>query len=74
MENSIRTELAAAHRAVNAAYARLPRAIAERIVIRTDGLDREMDAAIKSGDRERARRAIRAFKGHWLHTFEKATP
>lgn len=65
-------ELAAAVRRVNAAFSRLPTSTQDSIEIRYDGLDREIDAAILAGDRERARRAIRAWRGHWLATFERA--
>jgi hypothetical protein len=66
---TIRTELAAAVRAVNAAYSRLPEPARKQIEIHFDGLDREVDAAILADDRERALRAIAAWRQHWLHEF-----
>lgn len=69
---SIRTELAAAVRAVNAAYNGLPVSARKQIEIAYDGLDREVDAAILADDRDRADAAIRAWKQHWLGVFEEA--
>jgi hypothetical protein len=68
----IRADLAAAVRAVNAAFAQLPAEVRDAIEIRYDGLDRELDAACAAGDRERALAAIRAWRGHWTHTIERA--
>jgi hypothetical protein len=68
----VRPEVAAAVRAVNAAYNRLPASEGATIEIAYDGLDREIDAAIHAGDRERAEAAIRAWRQHWLAEFERA--
>lgn len=69
---SVRAELAAAVRAVNAAYARLPRPAQDRIDIYTDGIEGEIDAAILAEDRDRALAAIRAWQGYWLDRFARA--
>jgi len=69
---SIRTELAAAVRAVNAAFNRLPREAQDALDVTVDGLEGEVDAAILSDDRDRAMRAIRAWRGHWLHRIKEA--
>jgi hypothetical protein len=68
----VNAALAAAIREVNAAFNRLPKETQDGIEIRYDGRDREIDASIFAGDRDRALRAIRAWKGHWLWTFERA--
>jgi hypothetical protein len=34
-------------------------------------LEEEVDAACAAGDRERALRAIKAWRDHWLWTFER---
>jgi hypothetical protein len=69
----VRAELAAAVRAVNARFARLPAEVQTRVdVAATDSLEAEVDAAILAGDRERAERAIAAWRDHWLATFEAA--
>lgn len=68
----IRADLAAAVRAVNAAFAQLPAEAQDAIEIRYDGLDRELDAAYAAGDRPRAEAAIRAWRGHWVATIERA--
>jgi hypothetical protein len=64
--------LRAALRDVNAAYNELPPHIAQGIEIACEGLDRELDAALVSGDHGRALTAIRAWRGHWLAEFEQA--
>ena len=69
---TIRTELAAAYRAVNAAYARLPRSAQASVVIAYDGLEAEIDASILTDDRNRALAAIRAWKSYWLSRFEES--
>jgi hypothetical protein len=66
--------MAAAVRAVNAAYVSLPEAAQGLIEIGCDGLGAEVDAAILAGDRDRALAAINAWKRHWLATFEETTP
>ncbi len=68
----VRTELAAAIRQVNAAFNRLPSSTQHSIEIRYDGLDQEIDSAIVNEDRDRALRAIRAWRNHWLATFRRA--
>ncbi len=72
MTPSVREELAAAVRRVNAGYARLPAPTRESIEIAYGGLGAEVDAAIAAGDRERAEAAIRAWREHWLAEFEVA--
>ena len=69
---TIRAELALAVRQVNLAYSRLPGPAQDSIAIRTDGVDREIDAAIKADDRPRAEAAIRCWREHWLHQIERA--
>jgi hypothetical protein len=64
---SIRAELAAAVRAVNAAYYRLPED--RRPSIAYDHLDQELEIACTGGDRDRALAAIDRWKRHWLDTF-----
>lgn len=64
---AIRAELAAAVRAVNASYARLPEPRPDAAPF--GALDDEIDAAILAGDRDRALAAIAAWRGHWLSTF-----
>lgn len=64
----INYELAVAVRAVNAAYNRLPENARPEVPF--NGLDREIDAAIASGDRDRAMAAISSWRGHWLHQLE----
>lgn len=71
-ENSIRTEHAAAIRAVNAAYNRLPRSAQNAMLITYDDLDVEVDVAVASGDRIRALAAITRFRDHWLAEFVEA--
>ena len=65
-ETSTRTELAAAVRAVNAAFARLPREIQDHIEIASDDLDRELDRALLADDRRRAMAAINTWRDHHL--------
>lgn len=69
---SIRAEMANAVRKVNAEFGRLPKSVQDTLEIRVDGLDREVDAALLADDRDRAMRAIRAWRGHWLAEFERA--
>jgi len=68
----VRAELAAAVRAVNAAFDRLPVDAQQKVAVAVDGLEAEIDAAILAGDRERAEAAIRAWREHWLETFREA--
>jgi hypothetical protein len=70
--SSIRCELAAAVRAVNAAYGRLPRSIQDGVEIQYDRFEADVDAAIFAGDRDGAARAITAWREHWIGEFEKA--
>jgi hypothetical protein len=70
---SIRTELAVAVRAVNAAYYRLP--VESRPDLAAfDPLEAEVDAACLSGDRDRALAAINAWRGYWLDQFASLSP
>lgn len=70
---SIRTELAAAIRVVNAAYNRLPTEVQDQVEVAAfDPLEAEVDAACLSDDRERALAAIRAWREHWVAEFERA--
>ncbi|MFL5900337.1 MAG: hypothetical protein ACJ75S_03990 [Solirubrobacterales bacterium] len=66
-------ELRDAVRRVTAAYNALSAAVQVRVgpAIR-DGLDAEVRVANTAGDSERALAAIRAWRGHWLATFEEA--
>jgi hypothetical protein len=70
--STVRTELAAAIRAVNAGFNRLPATTQDTIDLRYDGLEAEIDRAILADDRPRAERAIRAWRSHWLYEFERA--
>lgn len=54
-------------RLVNAAFNRLSPEAQAQVDVVYSGLDREVDAAIVSGDRERALAAIRAWREHWEH-------
>jgi hypothetical protein len=74
VRSTVATSLRTALQAVNAAFAGLPVTVQEMIEVPCDGLDRELDAAILSGDTGRALAAIRAWRDHWLHEIEKATP
>lgn len=68
----VNAALANAVRVVNARFNRLPRSVQDSIDIEYDGLDREIDAAILGGDRDRALSAIEAWRRHWTATFEEA--
>lgn len=63
---TIRAELAAAVRAVNAAFNRLPAEAQGQLDVTADPVEVEVDKAILTGDRDRALAAIRAWKGYWL--------
>jgi hypothetical protein len=65
--------LAAAVRAVNAAYFRLPVDVQDQIDVTVDPCEAEVDKAILVGDRDRALAAIRAWRGHWLDRIERAS-
>jgi hypothetical protein len=67
----VNAELAAAVRAVNAAFMRIPED-SRPIAAAWTPLEEEVDAACASGDRERALRAIEAWREHWLWKFERA--
>jgi hypothetical protein len=67
----VNTELAAAVRAVNAAYNRLPQE-GRPDPAAFDPLEQEVDAACLSEDRERALAAIREWRNHWLGLFQEA--
>lgn len=69
---SLRAEIAAAVRSVNASFNRLSKSVQDAIEIGYDGLEVELDAAVASGDRDRALAAIRAWREHWLATFKEA--
>lgn len=56
---------------VNAAFARLPAAVQEATTVDCRGLDSELEASLRSGDRERAMAAIRAWSQHWLAEFAR---
>ena len=69
---TIRAELAAAVRRVNAAFNRLTPAQQDSLEIGTDTLEREVDVAALADDRPRAMLAINPLQRHWLATFEEA--
>jgi len=69
---TLRAELAAAIRKVNAEFERLPPEVQDAIDVAFDPLEREVDAAILTNDRPRALRAIGAWKRHWVATFGEA--
>lgn len=71
---SVRSELAAAVRKVNAAFARLPAEAQGQVDVAVDPVEAEVDAAILAGDRDRAIAAIRAWCGYWLDRIERAQP
>jgi hypothetical protein len=60
----VRSELAAAVRAVNAAYARCSEPKPDVIGQTWSELEREVDGAIKDGDRDRALAAIADWEAH----------
>jgi len=68
---TIRAELAAAVRAVNVAFYRLPESARTQIDPRIDPAEDEVNAAILADDRERAMAAIRAWRGYWLDRIEQ---
>lgn len=72
MISASRAELAAAIRAVNAAFARLPQPVQGSVDIAYDGIEEEIDASVLTDDCERALSAIRAWRGYWLDRFERA--
>lgn len=68
----VRAELAAAVRAVNAGFYRLPPAAQRGVDLAFDPLEAKVDAACLSGDRDRAVAAIEAWRDHWLEVFRGA--
>lgn len=54
------------------AHIKLAPEVRKQIEIPFDGLDRELDAAISSGDRDKALAAIRAWRQHWLYELGRA--
>jgi hypothetical protein len=71
-ENTIRSELAAAHRAVNAAYLRLPEDTRTQLDLSTNDLDLELDRALLADDRDRALGAIASWRDHHLALIRRA--
>lgn len=67
----IREELAAAVRAVNAAFNRLPATAQDQLDITVDPIEAEVGKAILCEDRPRAEAAIRAWRGYWLDRIER---
>lgn len=71
-ENSIRSELAAAYRAVNAAFNRLPKEAQVALDLSTNDLDLELDRALLADDRERALGAIESWREYHLALIRRA--
>lgn len=69
---SVRSELAAAVRKVNAEFARLPGDARSQIDPTVDACEAEVNAAILAGDRDRALRAVAAWRDHWLDRIARA--
>lgn len=69
--NSIRTELAAALRAVAAAYRQLP--ADKRPDVSWAATDDVLEEALTAGDREKAPEAIAEWKSHWMGLFAAVT-
>lgn len=72
MEATVRSELAAAIRAVNAEYRRLPENARTQLDLSTDDFDRELDRALLADDRPRALRTIETWKGHHIAMIRRA--
>ena len=70
--SSIDELLAAAVHEVNAAFARLPSKVQATLDPADCQGEREIDAAIISGDDDRARQAIRSWRSYWLARLEGA--
>lgn len=70
---TLRCELAAAVRAVNAAYFRLPAEAQDQLDVTVDPVECEVDAAVLADDRPRAMRAIDAWRRHWLAEIAEAS-
>jgi hypothetical protein len=69
--NSIRSELAAAFRAVGAEYRRLPEA--KRPDVSWNATDDLLEAALGTCNRAKALAAIREWERHWMGLFEEAS-
>lgn len=69
-ENTVRSELAAAFRAVGAEYRRLP--AGKRPEVSWNATDDLLEAALRTNDRRKALAAIREWERHWLGLFEEA--
>lgn len=70
--NSVRNELAAAVREVNARLAELPAEVQDELDLSTDDRDRELDRALLADDRDRALGAIDCWREHHLATIRRA--
>jgi hypothetical protein len=69
---TIRAELAAAVRAVNAAFHRLPQESQASLDLSYNDLDLELDRALVTDDRPRALGAIKTWRDHHLALIERA--
>jgi hypothetical protein len=67
---SVRSELAAAFRAVGAEYRGLPED--KRPNVAWNATDDLLEAALGTDDRAKAMAAIREWEGHWRGLFEEA--
>ncbi len=72
MTPTIRAELAAAIRRVNAEFARLPVEVQDQIDLAQGDLDAELDRALLSDDRIRALGAIESWRDHHLAMIRRA--
>jgi hypothetical protein len=68
---SLRAELAAAVRWVNARRAELPAAVRAEIAVPVEGIAAEVASADAAGDRARGMDAIRAWRAYWAERFER---
>lgn len=69
----VRARLRAAIREVSHTYSALPPAVQAKVdPAARDALEMEVNRAVLAGDRQRAERAIRAWRGWWLAEFERA--
>lgn len=71
-EPTIRAELAAAIRAVNAEFNRLPKAAQDSVDLCYNDLDAELDRALLGDDRSRALGAIGVWRDHHLALIRRA--
>ena len=71
-ENSVRSELAAAVRAVNAEFLRLPDNARNQLDLSTIDLDLELDRALLADDRGRALKAIQSWREHHITLIRRA--